>query len=696
MGRVRPRLDRAGIRGRRFSLAAIVLTILAAACSPGSDYSASIKADVRQLRAYAGETADVTLHIKNRGRAEWNISGPNPTFLSFHLLAADGRVLRFDNPRTQLPRVVRPGGTAAVGVRVKAPLAAGEYRLEFDLLREGLHWFKDKGGETVEVTLIGSERVWPEDGIPPGLDYGRHTNFRSTRPELESLRKLIRLTLRHNEVEFAGKTGKVDGFAAGAGYPQIWLRDAATIIPASRYYYPEAFLSSWIEEHLAFQKDDGGLEDWVDPRGRSDKNTVETDQETSAVQAAFQVFAIKGDRGKDWLLKAVAGEPVVDRLERALRFPFARRYSASLGLLTGAHTADWGDVDSEDADQQAVYVDDRTRWTADTYDQAMAYEACRELAVMLRSLGRDAAADSWLKTAKDLRTATNRRLWQENRGQYRVHIHLDDWSHEFDEDEMFAMGGNAQAMISGLADGRQAEKIIAEAVARQARFGASTIGGALLPPYPAGFFKHPQVDEPYEYQNGGQWDWFGGRLVLAMFENGFSRDALDKLLEIIRKDVANEGFFEWDTREGSGRGSDYYGGSAGTLARALYEGFFGVRLSENGFDLAPKLGKDPAQVHVYIPAADLFAAYDHQPDAAGSKLVFRFNSNDPRPGTLKMLIPWSVFGLSGADADRARLEVLLDGAQVPFQWSRVRQDDFISLKTDFQNHIIEIKTTAGK
>jgi hypothetical protein len=61
-----------------------------------------------------------------------------------------------------------------------------------------------------------------------------------------------------------------------------------------------------------------------------------------------------------------------------------------------------------------------------------------------------------------------------------------------------------------------------------------------------------------------------------------------------------------------------------------------------------------------------------------------------------MLIPWSVFGLTGADEDKAKLEVLRDAAQFPFHWSRVRQDDFISLKTDFQNHSLEIRRAVGK
>jgi hypothetical protein len=660
------------------------------------DYLAVIKAEAGEIKATAGETADIALRLKNAGRREWRSAGQNPCFLSYHILDAGRKVLRFDNPRTPLPGVVRPGQTAEILIRVKAPLEKGDYRLEFDLVREGIAWFKDNGSATLEIPLVGGETVWPEDEVQPGLANGRYTNFRTSSPELEHLRRLIRLTLHHDEVDFQGKTGKIEGFAAGAGYPQIWLRDAATIIPASRFYYPQGFLASWIEEHLAFQGPDGALQDWINSEGRSDKNTVETDQETSAVQAAFQVFILKGVRARDWLLKPVVGEAVIDRLERALRFPFAHRFSEKYGLLTGAHTADWGDVAPEDADQKAIYVNEKTHWTADIYDQAMAFEACREMAAMLRSLGRMDRSDFWEKTAGALKNWANRRLWQEDRGFYRVHFHLDAWPHAFDEDEMFAMGGNAQAMISGLADGRQSERIIAEALARQTRFHISTISGSLLPPYPAGFFKHPQMDEPYEYQNGGQWDWFGGRLILAMFEDGFARDARAKLIEIIRKNLANEGLYEWDSRDGSGRGSDFYAGSAGSLARALYEGWLGFRLRQDGLSLEPKLGDAGATAHFYLPAADIFAAYDYQPVASERKIFIRYSSNDPRPGTVKVLVPWALFGLTGGEQDKAKIEVLRDGAMIASSWSHVRRDDFITIRTDFNDHRLEIRATAGR
>jgi hypothetical protein len=655
------------------------------------DYSALIKTEVAELRAMSGETTDIHLQLKNQGKKEWSSAGANPCFVSYHLLSENKNLLRFDNPRTPLGDVIWPGQKAEVIVRVKAPLDKGRYLLEFDLLREGIAWFKDYGGGTLEIPLLAEELRYPEDTHQPDLAYGRFTNFRSSLPELDKLRRLIRVTLQHDAVEFPGKTGIIAGFTAGAGYPQVWLRDSATIIPASRYYYPESFLTSWLEEHLAFQKADGGLQDWIDAGGRSDKNTVETDQEASAVQSAFQVFILKGSNGPTWLQKKVAGEAIIDRLEKALHFPFSRRYSEKYGLITGAHTADWGDVDPEDADQNAIYVDEKTHWTSDIYDQAMAFEACREMAEMLNVLNRRDKADFWEKKADSLRKNANRWLWQDERGFYRMHVHLDSWQHNFDEDDMFAMGGNAQAVISGLADIRQAKKIIEQALARQKRFSLSTISGSLLPPYPRGFFKHPAMDEPFEYQNGGQWDWFGGRLIYAMFENGCSGEAGEKLTEVIRKDVANAGLYEWDAQDGSGRGSDYYGGSAGSLAKAMFEGLFGIELTPQGIILRPELGEASATVHVYLPTADIFAAYDYQPLMGERKIIFRYNSNDPRPGKVKILVPRPFFRLTDGDQIEKKLEVFRDGASVAFEWQNLYSDDFIVVDTDFKNHTLEIK-----
>ena len=89
-----------------------------------------------------------------------------------------------------------------------------------------------------------------------------------------------------------------------------------------------------------------------------------------------------------------------------------------------------------------------------------------------------------------------------------------------DDADIFALGGNALAALYGIADGPRAARLLDVAEERRREHGLSTIGGVLLPPYPAGFFQHPILREPFTYQNGGQWDWWAGRFVLAEFERG--------------------------------------------------------------------------------------------------------------------------------------------------------------------------------
>jgi hypothetical protein len=518
----------------------------------------------------------------------------------------------------------------------------------------------------------------PADKNIKDLEYGKFTDFRSTTPEYKELFNLIRATLSHNQVAFQGKTGPISGFAAGSAYPQIWLRDANTIIPASRYFYDIPCLRSWLIEHLAAQKDDGSLEDWIDSRSKTDKNTTETDQEASAVQAAGQITRVLGAA---WLEEKINGESALSRLEKAMLYVLDHRFERDRGLITGAHTADWGDVDMEHADQNAIYADGRTHWTCDIYDQSMFYGAAKSLAGMLDGRGLKEKARLWEEKAGSVQRNTDRWLWQEDKGYYRVHIHLDSLRHDFDEDDMFAMGGNAESILSGLASAEKCRRIIESALARQKSFGMSTIGGTLLPPYPKKFFKHPMMDDPYEYQNGGQWDWFGGRIVCAMFEHGFSRQAREKLLEIAKKDVANRGLYEWDSPDGTGRGS---------LAKALFEGYFGFKIAKDSLGLEPKLGSDSASVHIFIPASDLFAAYAYQYDGQNGNLVLRYNSNISGRGKIKVLIPDpGPERISGKKIEK--LSVRRDGARIPFVQSESGQDRFVVIETDFKNHVLEIK-----
>ncbi len=512
---------------------------------------------------------------------------------------------------------------------------------------------------------------------------GSFTRIESGLPEIERLFLYARATLDRNKTAFRGQIGLVRGFAAGTAYPQIWLRDAATIIPASRLLYPLPYLRSGLLEHLAIQKANGELQDWLAPDGRADKNTTETDQETSAVHIAAQITDLVGPA---WLGQPVRGASVLSRLERALQFVWDERRDPRTGLIMGAHTVDWGDVEMEEPDQRAIYAGPGTHWTADTYDQAQFHRAAQALGRMLRLQGKGSSASLWEARAHDIRRRTDQHLWQEARGYYRVHIHLTPLEHGFDESSMFAMGGNVEAIDAGLASPRQIRRILAAALAKQKEFGMSTISGVLLPPYAKGVFKHPMVDDPYEYQNGGQWDWFGGKLVLALFRDGGRGQGETALLEIARKAIANDGLFEWDDPKGRGRGSPTYSGSAGSLTRAIVEGYYGLEASADGLRIEPRLGARAGAIHLYFPSNGRYAAYRYRFDSAAARIDLAWASDGPEPTLIRL--PWPV---SGSAALQSRFQVRLDGRPTEYQVDPGLDGPVVAVQTGPGPHAVSVQ-----
>ena len=652
------------------------------------EYGSSIRAEKKNYSVRAGNRLYLDLKLKNTGQNILSSSIENPCLLSYHLLDESGQISQYDNRRFAIPQDILPGQKGNVPITVKSPLEKGRYILEFDLLREGLSWFKDYGSKTLKISLTVLDQKWIEEENDWTLDYGTFTTFTSNVKELNTLYRLIRLTLAQSEVEFNGQTGKIFGFSAGTDYPQIWVRDANTILFASSLFYDRPYLSSWIEEHLSYQKDNGAIEDWINSIGKSEKNTTETDQEASIVQSAYQVFELCGP---EWLQKKIKGQDILSRLDKALLFVLQNRFDPKLGLITGAHTADWGDVDMIDADTLAVDVDANTYWTADIYDQGMFCLAAAQLAEMYEESDQESRAVFWRKTVESIKSNANTWLWQKDKGFYRIHLHLGSLQHDFDESDIFAMGGNITAVLAGIADTEKQTKIIIEALSRQKIYNVSTISGTLLPPYPSNVFKHPLLDSPFEYQNGAQWDWFGGRLLKSMFSSGFSQQATEKLMEIISKNIANRGFFEWDDQKGTGRGSDLFCGSAGSLGQALFEGYLGIKLTKNSLQLEPRLSQDHGRVHVYLPASDSFVAYEYTFSSEDNKIEMTFNSNIGTNGQVRILSPWILNTQQSSEEFSASLHVSKDGQTAPFSISRINKDTYIVVDTDFKNHILEIQ-----
>lgn len=98
--------------------------------------------------------------------------------------------------------------------------------------------------------------------------------------------------------------------------------------------------------------------------------------------------------------------------------------------------------------------------------------------------------------------------------------------------------------------------------------GAPSIGLTVYPPYPNGTFENKGLGE-YSYQNGGDWTWFGGRMVQQLIRVGMYEEAYEALAPMVDLVLDHKGFYEWWTRDGKPAGSASFRGAAGVLWKSI-------------------------------------------------------------------------------------------------------------------------------
>ncbi len=536
------------------------------------DRKARLVLDKKPLALFTREWSRVPVTMTNLGAEAW-VKGQQ--FLGYRLLGVDGGVISTDTPRTPMPSVgtVEPRVPTPINLRFEVPADAGTYRYELGVI-DGQGFMPLEGpAPTFEVTAgeLFAGFQPPRDDfslLEPGVRWRVDGH-----EALNRLQRLIARTLETNRVSFDFHGQRAAGYSAGVRYSQIWARDSATIAPFTSWVDGPESLTGWIFAHLQVQKESGELFDWVRDTQIAEKNDVVSDQEASLVIAAKTATDVLGPA---WLRRTVNGQRVIDRLDAAISWLFRERGDPESKLIWSGHTADWGDVSPDFADQRCTKLMPQSQRVVGIYSQAMAYQAVVALAYLWHELGENDRANTWIATAQSLQRNTYVALWDERQGYFQIHQHVSGAPHDaFNEAEMFAMGGNASAIVSGLAFGKEADRILDTARTRAQKFNLSTLSGVLIPPYPQNFFRHEQVRDPWTYQNGGQWDWFGGRLVKAMFQRG-APGALRALEAMAEKNLSHGGFFEWDTPRGEARGSPNFAGAAAVLGSAVVEGLFGV------------------------------------------------------------------------------------------------------------------------
>jgi len=370
-----------------------------------------------------------------------------------------------------------------------------------------------------------------------------------------------------------------DGFNAGAGYMEVWIRDYNTFITLAAEVHDKEILKENLRVFLRLQGEDGNIVDGFIPKEKvvnngydyiftdletdyaGHKNTVETDQESSLIQAIYRYIGSTGD--KEFLNEKIGEFTVKSRMENAMDFLMSDRYNEKYGLLWGATTADWGDVQPEH--EWGVYLTDDTHYAIDIYDNAMFIIALNNLIELVPEV-----AGKWKPIRDSIADNSMEHLWDESNQKFIPHIYLkgSPFPDDFNENEIYYHGGTAMAIQAGLLSKAQIRTSLDKMVENVEKSGAPSIGLTLYPPYPAGFFRNEGM-YPYGYQNGGDWTWFGGRLINVLIDHGFIREAYEQVKPMLARVIENDGFYEWYTIDNKPMGSATFKGSAGVLYEAI-------------------------------------------------------------------------------------------------------------------------------
>lgn len=399
-------------------------------------------------------------------------------------------------------------------------------------------------------------------------------------PNLE-LAEAIRNDQSFHQVDSMARAVIGQGLNAGSGYSQIWARDMNTFIETACEITDPKVLREAILLFFALQQPNDEMIDgyvlkpdftWNDtcpyysdaaPEHVGFKNTVETDQETSLIQIVGKYIRKTGD--KSILQQDVAGRTVMNRMEGMVDYLLRERYNEEYGLLFGAMTADWGDVQPND--DFGCDFNELSSRAIDVYDNAMFIIALDYLKEMSDD---EAAKTKWQNLRNKIAQNVRKHLWDDANKKFIPHIYLDPSPIPagFDENKIHYHGGTTIAMEAGLLSKEEVGIVNAQMLENVRLSGMPSIGLTLYPTYPEGFFRGG-MSKPYNYQNGGDWTWFGGRTIQQLIAHGYVQEAYDEIRPMIDRVIQNKGFFEWYGMGNVPSGSGHFKGSAGTLAKAI-------------------------------------------------------------------------------------------------------------------------------
>ena len=124
---------------------------------PDDAFKAKISTENPPSSIKINSSMHIKVKVKNISPVVWPSKGkPDGQYkinLSYHWLDMGDKVVVIDGLRTSLPYDIHPDEEVILNALVAAPNSEGEYILEWDMVQDGVSWFKDKGGKTTRIPV---------------------------------------------------------------------------------------------------------------------------------------------------------------------------------------------------------------------------------------------------------------------------------------------------------------------------------------------------------------------------------------------------------------------------------------------------------------------------------------------------------------------------------------------------------------
>lgn len=355
----------------------------------------------------------------------------------------------------------------------------------------------------------------------------------------------------------------------------IWIRDHTH--QSKGFCYWEEDMTGAIDWFFANQKSDGSFDD-ICPGGRME---VEADVEYLMAIAVYRAWQATGDN--QWMFSHL------DQLEKGLKYTMSDRdrWNGNYRLVKRPFTIDTWDFQWRDGTN---LIHEKTPFGFMSGDNSGLYEAARLLSEMFTVKGDLTKGGYWQRIAEEIKSRSNRYLWNEDGGYYKSFFHLDEPvpGVNINENEVLSLSNVYNLNRGDFVSQPRGKRIIEEYRRRGEtvewkgqRFFQEWF--SVNPDYGGNKWGTLSADKSGEYVNGGIMPLVGGELSRAAFERGFEEYGLRELLEYIEltKKHGNKTYlWYWpDGRPGvSGPetlATDGWGSSA--FLSAFIEGLVGIQ-----------------------------------------------------------------------------------------------------------------------